>query len=136
MRIYKATQNDAKYIADRDVHLLAELVERKIENEEIYIICNESNQSIGWMRYGYFWDNTPFMNLIWVDEAYRAKGYGKQVLHVWEEEMKSKGFKLVMTSTLSNEDAQHFFRRMGYKDSGCLLLDHEPLEILMTKSIL
>lgn len=49
--------------------------------------------------------------------------------------MKSKGYELVMTSSLSNEQAQHFYRKLGYKDSGSLLLDDEPLEIIFTKSI-
>lgn len=49
--------------------------------------------------------------------------------------MKKKGFKLVMTSTLANEDAQHFYRKLGYKDSGCLLLEDEPIEILFTKTL-
>ena len=41
----------------------------------------------------------------------------------------------MMTSTLSNESAQHFYRRMGYQDAGCLLLPDEALEILFTKTI-
>jgi ribosomal protein S18 acetylase RimI-like enzyme len=45
------------------------------------------------MRYGFFWDNTPFMNMIWVDEEYRGKGAGKQVVLFWEDQMKQKGFK-------------------------------------------
>ncbi len=49
--------------------------------------------------------------------------------------MKSKGYELVMTSTLSNEQAQHFYRKLRYKDAGSLLLDDEPLEIIFTKSI-
>ncbi|MMZ69276.1 hypothetical protein D1872_320840 [compost metagenome] len=49
--------------------------------------------------------------------------------------MSQKGFELVMTSTQSNEEAQHFYRRLGYKDAGCLLLENEPLEIILTKSL-
>jgi ribosomal protein S18 acetylase RimI-like enzyme len=49
--------------------------------------------------------------------------------------MKKKGYEIVMTSTLSNEQAQHFYRKLGYKDSGSLLLENEPLEIIFTKII-
>ncbi|WP_278281130.1 hypothetical protein [Clostridium sp. N3C] len=38
-----------------------------------------------------------------------------------------------MTSTMSNEEAQHFYRKFDYKDAGSLLLDNEPLEIIFTK---
>jgi hypothetical protein len=40
-----------------------------------------------------------------------------------------------MTSTLANEGAQHFYRKLGYRDSGCLILEDEPLEILLTKNL-
>ena len=110
------------------------LILTKIRENEIYIMRNQDESKIGWMRYGYFWDNTPFMNMIWVDEQYRGKGVGKQVVLFWEDEMKQKGFKMVMTSTLANEEAQNFYRKLGYRDAGCLLLENEPLEIILTKT--
>lgn len=135
MKIDYATETDYEYIIGRDSHILESLVLPKILNKEIYIIRNNENQNIGWMRYGYFWDNTPFMNMIWIDEEYRNNGIGKEVLLFWEELMKQRGFKLVMTSTLANEEAQHFYRKLGYEDSGCLLLEKEPLEIILIKNI-
>ena len=49
--------------------------------------------------------------------------------------MKAAGYALVMTSTQSDETAQHFYRRLGYVDSGALLLKDEPLEIILTKTL-
>jgi ribosomal protein S18 acetylase RimI-like enzyme len=134
MKIEVANEYDYKFIIDRDYHITKFLVESKIRNGEVYIL-REQNKEIGWMRYGYFWDNIPFMNMIWIDEEYRGKGFGKRVVVYWEELMKQKGFGQVMTSTLSNEDAQHFYRKLGYRDVGCLLLENEPLEIFMTKKL-
>lgn len=76
------------------------------------------------------------MNMIWVDEQYRGKGVGKQVVLLWEDQMKQNGFKLVMTSTQANEEAQHFYRNLGYRDAGCLLLENEPMEIILTKKLI
>ncbi|MCG0050745.1 Histone acetyltransferase HPA2 and related acetyltransferase (plasmid) [Priestia megaterium] len=135
MKIEFATESDYEYIANRDKHLLKGLLLTKINEKEIYILRNQDDMNIGWMRYGYFWDNTPFMNMIWIDEEYRNNGVGKQVVIFWENEMKKMGCKMVMTSTLANEDAQHFYRKLGYKDSGCLLIKNEPLEIILTKVI-
>jgi GNAT superfamily N-acetyltransferase len=135
MKIDLATDSDYEYIRERDLHISASLIQSKIKGNEIYILRNEDDNDIGWMRYGYFWDNTPFMNLIWVDEPYRGKGAGKQVVLFWEEQMKQKGFKLLMTSTQSDEGAQHFYRKLGYKDAGCLVLDTQPMEILLTKKL-
>ncbi|GGH27244.1 GNAT family N-acetyltransferase [Paenibacillus segetis] len=134
MKIDYATESDYPYLIEHDIHIAEELVIPKIKANEILILRDQS-QNIGWMRYGYFWDNTPFMNMIWIDSEHRSHGFGKKVVLFWEDLMKQKGYKLVMTSTLANEEAQHFYRRLGYKDSGCLLLENEPLEIILTKSL-
>ncbi|KQX46879.1 MULTISPECIES: GNAT family N-acetyltransferase [unclassified Paenibacillus] len=136
MKIVVATDSDYGYIRERDHHILENLILPKIKKKEIYILRNQDESNIGWMRYGYFWDNTPFMNMIWVDELYRGKGVGKQVVLLWEDEMKQNGFKLVMTSTQANEEAQHFYRNLGYRDAGCLLLENEPMEIILTKKLI
>lgn len=135
MMINYANEEDFDYFVKRDKHILVSLVKRKIAEQEILILRNEQSQYIGWMRYSYFWDNTPFMNMIWIDEPYRSKGIGKGAVLYWESLMREKGFRLVMTSTLANEAAQHFYRKLGYKDAGCLLLENEPLEIILTKTI-
>ncbi|MRN55421.1 GNAT family N-acetyltransferase [Paenibacillus monticola] len=135
MRIDWATERDYNYLVERDHHLLERLIMSKINAKEIYILREAEDSNIGFMRYSYFWDNTPFMNLIWIDELYRGKGIGEQVVTFWAKEMKQQGCELLMTSTLATEDAQHFYRKLGFKDAGCLLLDNEPLEIILTKSI-
>lgn len=134
MNIEFATEADIDYISERDKHLARTLTPTKIMAREIYIL-RESNQAIGWMRFNYFWDNTPFMNLIWIDEPYRGQGLGKDVVLHWEEQMRERGFQVVMTSTQSNEEAQHFYRKLGYVDVGCLLQEKDPLEILLSKKL-
>ncbi|MFC3800482.1 GNAT family N-acetyltransferase [Cohnella sp. GCM10012308] len=134
MNIAVATDSDYEYIKERDHHILENLILPKIKQKEIFILKSDGLH-IGWMRHSFFWDNTPFMNMIWIDIPFRNKGVGKKAVLYWEEEMRNKGFKLVMTSTLANEEAQHFYRKLGYRDSGCLLLENEPLEILLTKGL-
>lgn len=135
LRIIYATEADYQYIREHDRHVLESLIAQKLRQKEIYLFKSDNDDTIGWMRYGYFWDNTPFMNMIWIDEPYRGKGFGRTAIRFWEEEMMQKGFRLVMTSTLSNEEAQHFYRKSGYRDSGCLLLEREPLEMIFTKNL-
>ncbi|CAH1201602.1 hypothetical protein PAECIP111893_01669 [Paenibacillus plantiphilus] len=135
MNISFANDSDFEYIRGRDHHISESLILVKIKENEIYILRNRDGSNIGWMRYGYFWDNIPFMNMIWVDEQFRGTGVGNKVVLFWEEQMKQKGFKMVMTSTQADEGAQHFYRKLGYQDAGCLLLDTQPLEILLTKKL-
>lgn len=135
MKFEYASELDFQFILDNDRHLPKQLIKNKLKEKEIIIAKDQDNKVIGWLRYNYFWDNTPFMNMLYLNENYRNKGMGKKLVGFWENEMKSIGYELVMTSTLSNEQAQHFYRKLGYKDSGSLLLDDEPLEIIFTKGI-
>jgi ribosomal protein S18 acetylase RimI-like enzyme len=135
MKIEYAGNEEFHFITENDRHISKQLINIKLQEKEVIIARDEDNKVIGWLRYNYFWDNTPFMNMLHLNENYRKKGIGTELVKFWEAEMKNKGYELVMTSTLSNEQAQHFYRKLGYKDAGSLLLENEPLEIIFTKSI-
>ena len=86
-------------------------------------------------RYHLFWDQIPFMSMLFCMEGKRGQGYGGRLVDFWEGEMGRKGFGMVLTSTLSSEGAQHFYRKRGYVDCGSLLLPGEPLEIILRKEL-
>ena len=65
----------------------------------------------------------------------RGKRNGSRLVIFWENEMKQKNYEFVLTSTQSNEEAQFFYRKIGYVDSGALLLPNEPLEIILYKKL-
>lgn len=65
-----------------------------------------------------FWDEIPFMNMLYFLEEYRGKGYGTQMVKFLENEMIKLGYDKVMTSSQANEFAQHFYRKLGYQDAG------------------
>lgn len=88
---------------------------------------------VGVLRYNLFWDQTPFLNLIYLAEEYRSIGLGRQALVSWEEKMIELGHQSVMTSTQADETAQHFYRKLGYQDCGSLCLANQALEIIMIK---
>lgn len=75
------------------------------------------------------------MNLLFLLEDRRGRGYGGQLTAFWETEMKLLGYERVLTSTQADERAQRFYRRQGYTDCGALLLPGEPLEILFRKEL-
>lgn len=134
MNIRIANKSDLSILVHYDKHISADELVYSMMRERILII-EENNHLIGWLRYNLFWDNTPFMNMLYILEDYRGKRYGKVLTLFWEEKMKCLGYELVMTSTLSNGGAQHFYRKLGYRDAGSLLLPQEPLEIIFIKSI-
>lgn len=75
------------------------------------------------------------MNMLYLTESYPNQGIGKRLVQFWELEMTNRGFDTVMTSTLSNESAQHFYRKLEYKDAGSLCFEEEALEILFIKKL-
>ena len=87
------------------------------------------------MRYNLFRDNLPFLNLIYLNDATQGKGFGKQAMQVWENEMRELGYKTVMTYTQVDEEAQYFYRKLGYVEKGSLMFDNtpceQPMEIMM-----
>lgn len=42
--------------------------------------------------------------------------------------MRALGHKMVMTPTQVDEQAQHFYRKLGYVEKGSLAFDNTPLE--------
>ena len=57
----------------------------------------------------------------------------------WEKDMKAQGYGMLLTSTRVDEKAQHFYRRLGYKDCGGFIIDisqyEQPMEIFFIKGI-
>jgi ribosomal protein S18 acetylase RimI-like enzyme len=134
MRVAFAVLEDLDYLAGEDHHVGRDVIGEKITRREI-IVARREDRRVGFLRHGYFWDEIPFMNLLWVREESRGKGHGTQLISFWEEEMRKLGHDSVMTSTLSNERAQHLYRRLGYEDVGSLLMPDEPLEIMFLKGL-
>ncbi len=134
MAVAFALPEDLDYLLEND-HIGRDIIGEKIGRRE-FIVARQDDRRVGFLRYNYFWDDEPFMNLLWVEEESRSKGFGAQLISFWEEEMRKLGYDSVFTSTSStNEGAQRLYRRLGYKDSGCLLMPGEPLEILLLKSL-
>jgi ribosomal protein S18 acetylase RimI-like enzyme len=57
------------------------------------------------------------------------------LVDAWERSQLVAGHTIVLSSTVSAETAQHLYRRLGYVDSGVLLLPDEPAELLLRKPL-
>ena len=68
-----------------------------------------------------------------------GRGYGKALLGRWEEDMRARGYDMLLTSSRADESAQHFFRKAGYGDCGGLLFDAssraQPTELFFRKRL-
>lgn len=136
--IRHAEESDRDFWFSLDRHLSVEVFARKAGLKEGYVIY-EDDRPVGILRYNLFWDNTPFCTLIYVDPEHQRQGYGRRLMEHWEEEMRSLGFGLILTSTQADETAQHFYRKLGYKDLGGFVIDlpgyEQPTELILGKTL-
>jgi len=130
-----ATDNDLDFLLEHDRHIARELIPRKITDSQVYVATTADGEVVGWLRYGLWYDLIPFMNMLYILEPHRREGLGRQLVERWEQDMREIGFDMVLTSTQADEEGQHFYRKLGYIDTGVLLLPGEPAEIILRKHI-
>lgn len=134
MDIRLAEQKDTEVLNLYDKHINKKELKTSISLNRVYV-AEIDGELVGWLRYNLFWDNTPFMNMLFVLDGFRGKGLGKQLTAHWEERMRKEGYKKVLTSTVSSECSQHFYVHLGYRAIGSFLQEGEPLEIIMEKNL-
>lgn len=121
-----------------DQHLPEKEFWNKVRDRQGYVLLLDQKK-IGLLRYHLFWDNTPFCTLLFIDRDHQKKGYGRFLMEHWEREMKAQGYGMLLTSTQVDEQAQHFYRKLGYRDCGGLLIDfppyQQPMELFLGKKI-
>lgn len=129
-----ARPEDIDILNDKDKKIDKQEMLNLINLNRVYIM-EEDGKFIGWLRYNLFWDNTPFMNMIHLNDEDRGKGFGRKFVEFWEDEMRKLGYKNVLTSTASDEFAQHFYIKLGYNSIGGFLPVGQPFEIILSKKL-
>ena len=132
--IRAATQSDLPWLTEHDRHIGADEMRESVQRCRI-LLAEQDGQNVGWLRWSLFWDEIPFMNMLYLLEGYRRQGLGRVLVSRWEEDMRRLGHRRVMTSTQANECAQFFYRRLGYEDAGAFALPVDPLELILQKAL-
>ena len=127
-----ASGSDLPFVEAVDVHLSPGSLADLVSAGRVMVVEVDGNV-VGLLRWGLFWDRVPFMNLLWVLPDRRGHGFGTSLVQAWERVQLAAGHDLVLTSTVSAERSQHLYRRLGYVDSGALLLPGEPAELILRK---
>lgn len=129
-----ADMRDKELLRKNDTHIKENACEDAIRSKR-YLVMFVDGRFAGWLRYGLFWDEIPFMNMLYFFEDCRGKGYGAQIVSFWEAEMKKLGHHQIMTSSQANEKAQHFYRKLGYRDAGGFFPFCDDFELFFTKEL-
>ena len=133
-----ATPDDRLFWHSLDRRISRELFLRKAEAGECYI-AELNGAPAGLLRWNRFWDEVPFCTLLYIEEKRRGQGLGRALVARWEADMRALGHGMAMTSTQSDEDAQYFWRALGYRDAGSFVVDvpgyAQPPELIMLKNL-
>ena len=129
-----ATDSDLAFLCEADGHLSREGQTQVVALGRV-MVAEVEGAAVGLLRWGLFWDQVPFMNLIWVVPERRGQGIGTALVGAWEGSQRAAGHDLVLTSTMSDERSQHLYRRLGYVDTGALFLPDEAAELILRKPL-
>lgn len=129
-----ASNADLPFLCEVDKHV-SHQVQADLVSHGRVMVAEVDGVAVGCLRWGMFWDEVPFMNLLWVVPERRGQGVGTTLIEAWEKSQVASGHTMVLTSTVSAERAQHLYRRLGYVDSGALFLPDEPTEIILRKPL-
>lgn len=134
LKIRLAEECDFEILSRNDKHVSAEMLKKKISDKNI-LIAETDGEFAGWLRYNLFWDEMPFMNMLFVTEKFRGTGIGGALVRNWEKMMSEQEYKFLLTSTQADEYAQHFYRKLGYSDLGGFFPFGEEYEIILGKRL-
>lgn len=138
IQIRNVQMGDKDFWFSLDRHLPEAEFEKKVRDGRGYVLLKD-DKPLGLLRYHLFWDNTPFCSMLYVRSDFQRQGYGKMLMAHWERDMKEQGYGMVLTSTQVDEQAQHFYRKLGYKDCGGFVVDikewEQPMELFLIKAL-
>lgn len=121
MIIELAQGRDKQKIAKLDSHIPSSRLGECIWNGQVYVLKEDSIREapvVGVLRYSLFWQTIPFLDLLYIEDAYRNRGFGTRMMQEWEKQMKQCGYTYVMTSTQADEEAWAFYEKLGYRKVG------------------
>ena len=130
MEIRIALEKDKEQIMQYDRHIHAERLDACINNRLVYALW-EADRIVGVLRYSFFWQSVPFLDLLYIDDGFRGKGIGSVAMKVWEDAMIQMGYSYVMLSTQEDETAKFFYEKIGYLRIGAFLPPEQDAEEIM-----
>ncbi|KKX27835.1 GNAT family N-acetyltransferase [Rhizobium sp. LC145] len=137
VEVAKASPEDFDWLLRHDPHVDAQWVLRCIELGE-YLLARREGEVVGFLRFSLFWGRIPYMDMIKVEPGCRRLGAGTALFRAWEDQMRARGVRLLMTSSELDEfEPQEWHRRNGFVEAGSLTFPgiQSAREIFFVKQI-
>lgn len=115
-----ATQEDVPALRALDPWPREDVWRRKVDAREVAVL-ELGGRPIGLARYGLLWTTVPFLGLIFVEEAYRGRGYSRWLLDFLREHLIAQGYVALLSSSQTNEPApQAWHAHVGFRSAGII----------------
>lgn len=83
-----------------------------------FVLKSAEDEIVGGLIGATYWD-WHYINLMWVRDALRGQGYGRQLLQLAEKEARRRGAEKAYLDTF-NFQAPAFYKSLGYQEFGRL----------------
>jgi len=78
-----------------------------------FVIRDEAGRTIG-VAAGYSWAGSSELKQMWIDEAYRGRGYGRELLNAFVAEAASRGVQQIWLASYDFQ-APGWYEKAGFK---------------------
>jgi len=129
-----AQESDLPFLRNFSQHPSDDRLRAQIRDGRLLII-ESAEAPVGFLKFYVLWEHLPFMEVIVIRDDHRRRGIGRQAVREWEELMADRSHNIAIVSTQADETAQHFWRRLGYRDCGTLALPGRPLELFLYREL-
>jgi N-acetylglutamate synthase-like GNAT family acetyltransferase len=79
-----ATPSDLSILGELDSHLPSPALAEVVAAGRVLVVVDADGAVVGCLRWGMFWDEVPFMNLLWLLPDCRGRGLGTTLVRAWE----------------------------------------------------
>ena len=89
-----------------------------------FVIRDDAGQMVG-VAAGYTWAGTSELKQMWIDEAYRGRGYGRALLNAFVTEARGRGVLQIWVASYDFQ-APRMYEKAGFKRMAELRLARGP----------
>lgn len=119
MIIREGRPQDLSRLSEHD-DVSGDWIRRCIQFRE-YLVAEQDDMLVGFLRFSRFWGNIPYMDMIRVLPSRRHSGVGTALFRAWESAMIEEGAQQLMTSSeWAEAEPQAWHRRNGFRAAGSI----------------
>jgi ribosomal protein S18 acetylase RimI-like enzyme len=123
IKVIKSTSEETEYVRKKLIEYNFKHVPNGIYEEINLCLKDEKDKVIAGLNSAICW-NWMEIDILWVDDEFRGKGYGKILLDEAEHIAKTNACTFIKLNTFSFQ-APEFYKKYGYKEIA--IIENAPL---------